>query len=206
MRGRGWDREPRPRAFYRYPWRAPPTSSAGAAAGAAHPRGSPPTSSTRRAAPLAAVCEPDTPLREVFIKGDHTTPRAVHLPWAPRRPTGAPSYIPTLPVGHISVSYQGTHSYVQLLSFTSRFKALIEMRKREKREKVMTQRETTDRVGIYVNHVLRCGGSVVVHLGQGYDNLSACLLWRSAGKVRPGCGSSSFASPTPSGSRCTLDP
>ena len=35
MHGRGRDRKPRLRAFYRYPWRAPPTSPAGAVAGAA---------------------------------------------------------------------------------------------------------------------------------------------------------------------------
>ena len=42
VRGRGRDRKPRLRAFYRYPWRAPPTSPAGAVACAAVLGGAPP--------------------------------------------------------------------------------------------------------------------------------------------------------------------
>ena len=64
--GRGWDRKPRPVPFYPYPRRAPPTSSAGAAAAAVGLGGlfksACVTSSARRAAPLAAVCKPGTPL------------------------------------------------------------------------------------------------------------------------------------------------
>ena len=66
VHGRGWDRKPRPVPFYPYPRRAPPTSSAGAAAAAVGLGGlfksACLTSSARRAAPLAAACKPGTPL------------------------------------------------------------------------------------------------------------------------------------------------
>ena len=56
------------------------------------------TSSARRAAPLAAVCKPGTPL-DSSIYGDHTSHSGLHLPWTRRRPPSPPFYS-TLPVGH----------------------------------------------------------------------------------------------------------
>ena len=55
------------------------------------------TSSARRAAPLAAVCKPGTPL-DRSIYGDDTSHSGLHLPWARRRPPRAPFYS-TLSVG-----------------------------------------------------------------------------------------------------------
>ena len=101
VHGRGWDRKVRPVPFYPYPRRAPPTSSAGAAAAAVGLGGlfksACPTSSARRPAPLAAVCKPGTPL-DRSIYGDHTSHSGLHLPWTRRRPPSAPFYS-TLPVG-----------------------------------------------------------------------------------------------------------
>ena len=51
----------------------------------------------RRAATLAVVCEPGTPL-DRSIYGDHTSHSGLHLPWTRRRPPSAPFYS-TLSVG-----------------------------------------------------------------------------------------------------------
>ena len=81
VHGRGWDRKVWPVPFYPYPRRAPPTSSAGAAAAAVGLGGlfksACPTSLVRRAAPLAAACKPGTPL-DRSICGDHTSHSGLH--------------------------------------------------------------------------------------------------------------------------------
>ena len=50
-----------------------------------------PKSLARRAAPLAAVCKPGTPL-DRSIYGDYTSHSGLHLPWTRRRPPSAPFY------------------------------------------------------------------------------------------------------------------
>ena len=111
VHGRGWDRKVRPVPFYPYPRRAPPTSSAGAAAAAVGLGGlfksACPTSSARRPAPLAAVCKPGTPL-DRSIYGDHTSHSGLHLPRTRRRPPRAPFHS-TLPVGHTHGRHPCTH-------------------------------------------------------------------------------------------------